>query len=109
MNNRMSNYVTCLKDCRIYHIIGIRMISTYLVSIVKKNRNSYRYGCIHTTSMVGSTTSADRTRKIAITLPKSILQKIDNERGDIPRSRYILRAVEGYLQVKKGARIKGEH
>jgi hypothetical protein len=85
------------------------MISIYLVSIVKKNRNSYRYGCIHTTSMVGSTTSADRTRKIAITLPKSILQKIDNERGDIPRSRYILRAVEGYLQVKKGSRIKGGH
>jgi hypothetical protein len=30
-------------------------------------------------------------------LPKSTIQKIDNKRGDIPRSRYIRRAVERYL------------
>ena len=63
---------------------------------------------IYTTGMVSNTTTTDRTRKIAITLPKSVLQKIDNERGDVPRSRYILRAVESYLHVKKGSRSKSE-
>ena len=29
-------------------------------------------------------TTADKTDKIAITLPKSILQKIEKVRGDIP-------------------------
>jgi metal-responsive CopG/Arc/MetJ family transcriptional regulator len=31
---------------------------------------------------------------VAISLPKEILEKIDNERKDIPRSRYILRIIE---------------
>jgi hypothetical protein len=31
----------------------------------------------------------DRTEKLGITLPISLLQKIDNNRGDIPRSKYI--------------------
>jgi metal-responsive CopG/Arc/MetJ family transcriptional regulator len=39
----------------------------------------------------------DMTVKLGITLPKSIIQKIDNNRGDIARSRYIRRAVERYL------------
>jgi metal-responsive CopG/Arc/MetJ family transcriptional regulator len=39
----------------------------------------------------------DMTVKLGITLPKSILQKIDTKRGDIPRSRYIRRAIERYL------------
>jgi metal-responsive CopG/Arc/MetJ family transcriptional regulator len=39
----------------------------------------------------------DMTVKLGITLPKSIIQKIDQRRGDIPRSRYIRRAVERYL------------
>ena len=39
----------------------------------------------------------DMTVKLGITLPKSIIQKIDNMRGDIPRSRYIRRAIENYL------------
>jgi metal-responsive CopG/Arc/MetJ family transcriptional regulator len=37
------------------------------------------------------------TVKLGITLTKSIIQKFDNKRGDIPRSRYILRAIERYL------------
>jgi metal-responsive CopG/Arc/MetJ family transcriptional regulator len=37
------------------------------------------------------------TVKLGITLPKSIIQKIDQRRGDIARSRYIRRAVERYL------------
>jgi metal-responsive CopG/Arc/MetJ family transcriptional regulator len=37
------------------------------------------------------------TVKIGITLPKSTIQKIDQRRGDIARSRYIRRAIERYL------------
>jgi metal-responsive CopG/Arc/MetJ family transcriptional regulator len=60
--------------------------------------------------MVSTTTKAtgttqDRTEKLGITLPKSILQKIDDKRGDIPRSTYIRRAIESFLNIKtkKGA------
>jgi hypothetical protein len=55
---------------------------------------------VHCTSMTSGTIAADTidmTVKLGITLPKSILLKIDNKRGDIPRSRYIRRAVERYL------------
>ena len=45
-----------------------------------------------------STTKVDRTEKLGITLPKSLLQKIDKNRGDIPRSKYIRRAIESYLK-----------
>jgi metal-responsive CopG/Arc/MetJ family transcriptional regulator len=59
---------------------------------------------VHCTSMTSSTiissTTMDMTEKIGITLPKSILQKIDQKRGDIARSRYIRRAVEKYLGSK---------
>jgi len=43
----------------------------------------------------------DNTVKLGITLPKSIIQKIDQKRGDIPRSRYIRRAIERYLGSSK--------
>ena len=55
---------------------------------------------VHCTSMTSSTIVAatiDMTIKLGITLPKSIIQKIDNKRGDIPRSRYIRRAIERYF------------
>jgi metal-responsive CopG/Arc/MetJ family transcriptional regulator len=39
----------------------------------------------------------DMTVKLGITLPKSTILKIDSKRGDIPRSRFIRRAVESYL------------
>jgi hypothetical protein len=60
---------------------------------------------LHSTSMISRTIVAatmDLTVKIGITLPKSIIQKIDNKRGDIPRSRYIRRAIERYLGSSKG-------
>ena len=59
---------------------------------------------VYSTSMTSSTIIAatmDMTVKIGITLPKSIILKIDNKRGDIPRSRYIRRAVERYLGSSK--------
>jgi metal-responsive CopG/Arc/MetJ family transcriptional regulator len=55
---------------------------------------------VHSTSMTSSTIATatmDMTVKLGITLPRSIIQKIDNKRGDIPRSRYIRRAIERYL------------
>ena len=40
---------------------------------------------------------SSRSFKLGITLPKSTVERIDKVRGDIPRSRYILRAIESYL------------
>jgi metal-responsive CopG/Arc/MetJ family transcriptional regulator len=57
---------------------------------------------VHSTSMTSSTTVVtDNTIKLGITLPKSTIQKIDQRRGDIPRSRYIRRAIEKYLSSSK--------
>ena len=60
---------------------------------------------VHSTSMTSSTivaaTTTDMSQKIGITLPKSILQTIDQKRGDIARSRYIRRAIEKYLASSK--------
>jgi hypothetical protein len=53
---------------------------------------------VYFTSMTSSTIATmDNTVKVGITLPKSIIQKIDQKRGDIPRSRYIRKAIERYL------------
>ncbi len=49
-----------------------------------------------------STTNVDRTEKLGITLPKSLLRTIDGKRGDIPRSTYIRIAVEDYLKTRGG-------
>ena len=60
---------------------------------------------VHCTSMTSSTIAADTidmTIKLGITLPRSIIQKIDQRRGDIPRSRFIRRAVESYLDKGMG-------
>ena len=56
---------------------------------------------MYNTGMKG-TIAVDKTEKVGITLPKSILQRIDKVRGDIPRSTYIRRAVEIYLKQGKG-------
>jgi metal-responsive CopG/Arc/MetJ family transcriptional regulator len=52
-----------------------------------------------------ATITRDRTEKLGITLPMPLLQEMDNKRGDIPRSKYIRRAVESYLKAK-GSRVK---
>ena len=33
-------------------------------------------------------------KEVSISLPKKILEKIDSDRGDVSRSRYILRLIE---------------
>ena len=53
--------------------------------------------------MTGTTTKTksyneDKTEKLGITLPISLLKQIENKRGDIPRSTFIRRAIESYLK-----------
>ncbi len=45
-----------------------------------------------------STTKIDRTEKLGITSPTSLLKQIENKRGDVPRSTFIRRAIERYLK-----------
>ena len=46
------------------------------------------------------TTAADKTEKVGITLPISLVKQVDKMRGDIPRSTYIRRSVERHIQGK---------
>jgi metal-responsive CopG/Arc/MetJ family transcriptional regulator len=50
---------------------------------------------------MASTTSNDRTEKVGVTLPSSLIKQTDKIRGDIPRSTYIRKAVEYYLKQAK--------
>jgi metal-responsive CopG/Arc/MetJ family transcriptional regulator len=45
-----------------------------------------------------STTRIDKTEKVGITLPNSLIKQTDKLRGDVPRSTYIRRATEYYLK-----------
>ena len=38
---------------------------------------------------------------LGITLPREIVQKIDSDRGDVPRSRFLLRLVERAYSTPK--------
>ena len=52
-------------------------------------------GIVHSISMTSTTIAVnDNTIKLGITLPKSIMHKIGQKCGDIPRNRYIQRAIE---------------
>jgi hypothetical protein len=70
----------------------------YYNSIQSAIENLLAMCILHSTSITSSTVIVtDNTVKLGITLPKSIVQKIDKKRADIPRSRYIRRAIERYL------------
>lgn len=60
-------------------------------------RYLYLYCTIYSTRMK-RTTPDDRTEKVGITLPISLVKKTDKARADIPRSTFIRRAVEQYLK-----------
>jgi metal-responsive CopG/Arc/MetJ family transcriptional regulator len=47
--------------------------------------------------MVGAN-ETDKTEKVGITLPISLLKRTDKARGDIPRSTFIKKAVQQYLR-----------
>jgi hypothetical protein len=51
-----------------------------------------------------STTYNDKTEKVGITLPSSLIKQMDKLRGDIPRSTYIRRAIERYVKQSKEPR-----
>ena len=48
-----------------------------------------------------STTHNDKTEKVGITLPNSLIKQTDRLRGDIPRSTYIRKAIEYYFKQGK--------
>jgi metal-responsive CopG/Arc/MetJ family transcriptional regulator len=50
---------------------------------------------------MASTTYVDKTQKVGITLPNSLIKQTDRLRGDIPRSMYIRRAIIYYLKQGK--------
>ncbi len=58
-------------DKKIYYSIVRSMVIQSLEKIVREDLNQ------HTGSIMRNTTAADKTDKIAITLPRSILQKIE--------------------------------
>jgi metal-responsive CopG/Arc/MetJ family transcriptional regulator len=58
-------------------------------------------GTIYSTSMK-RTTRDDKTEKVGITLPISLVKQTDKARGDIPRSTFIRRAVEQYIKGNGG-------
>jgi metal-responsive CopG/Arc/MetJ family transcriptional regulator len=41
---------------------------------------------------------ANRTEKVGITLPISLVKRADKARGDVPRSTFIRRAIEQFLR-----------
>ena len=43
----------------------------------------------------------DKTEKLGISLPKSILHRMDQVRGDIPRNKYVRKAIERYLRTSR--------
>jgi metal-responsive CopG/Arc/MetJ family transcriptional regulator len=47
---------------------------------------------------MAGTTSNDKTEKVGITLPNSLIKQTDRLRDDVPTSTYIRRAVENYLK-----------
>jgi hypothetical protein len=44
----------------------------------------------------------EENAKLGITIPKTMLRQLDTERGDVPRSTFILRLLEGRFNTKKG-------
>jgi hypothetical protein len=63
-----------------------------------KDRKVYSSGVRGT--CMASTTFTDKTRKLGITLPVSLLKQTDKARGDVPRSTFIRRALEQYIRAR---------
>jgi hypothetical protein len=52
-------------------------------------------GCNKSNLDRADTSIMDYTKNITITLPISMIEEMDKKRGDIPRSKYIRRVIEG--------------
>ncbi|MGC2571386.1 MAG: hypothetical protein WA364_07735 [Candidatus Nitrosopolaris sp.] len=59
-------------------------------------KSSQRYVILYSVSMVSTT--YNKTVKVGIVLPKSLIKQTNKLRGDVKRSTYIRRAVEYYLK-----------
>jgi hypothetical protein len=57
-------------------------------------------GTIYTTRM-SARMLLDKTERVGITIPGSILKRVDKVRGDIPRSTFIRRAIQESLKGGK--------
>jgi hypothetical protein len=99
-NNRKQNpFKICILTISLLMMNPMDVVVSQTRMVGKKKPFLIKGCYIYYISMPG-TTNLDKTEKLGITLSASILQKIDSKRGDIPRSRYIRRAIESYL--KKG-------
>lgn len=45
-------------------------------------------------------TGQEKRQIFGVSLPKNVVEKIDEQRGDVPRSKFILRIIERHLGVK---------
>lgn len=41
------------------------------------------------------------TNRIGLSISKTMVEKVDNDRGDIPRSRFIGRILQNYYQIQE--------
>jgi metal-responsive CopG/Arc/MetJ family transcriptional regulator len=57
-------------------------------------------GTTYGISMRGTTAAPDKTEKVGITLPRTLVIQADKLSGDVPRSTFIRRAVEKYINEK---------
>lgn len=48
-----------------------------------------------------------KVNSVGISLPTEIISKIDTERGDIPRSRYILRVLQNTYSTRRKLKEEG--
>jgi metal-responsive CopG/Arc/MetJ family transcriptional regulator len=47
--------------------------------------------------------------RIGLSISKIIIEKVDNDRGDIPRSRFIERILKKYYQIQEPAKNKNRN
>ena len=46
----------------------------------------------------------EENTKFGITLPRQMLQQLDEERGDVPRSIFVIRSLEATFKARGGRR-----
>lgn len=49
---------------------------------------------------------AGNVTPVGISIPNDLLEQIDTERGDVPRSRFVLRKLQLVYETSKGSRKK---
>jgi hypothetical protein len=57
-------------------------------------------------NLVKTVVMQQNSKAVGISLPEEIISKIDDERGDISRSRYLLRIVQKVYECRKNSEDK---